>query len=73
MVSPSLTRRGIAIVLTLTGLTLLQVPPLWVGAAGVALAVAGPVGWAGIRRAHGVPAFHRLDPGAIGARLSRVG
>ncbi|MEO7421854.1 MAG: sulfite exporter TauE/SafE family protein [Ornithinibacter sp.] len=73
MVSPSLTRRGIAIVLTLTGLTLLGAPPLWVGSAGIALAVIGPVGWAGVRRAHGAPAFHRLDPRAIGARLGRAG
>ncbi len=73
VVSPSLTRRGIAIVLTLTGLTLLGAPPLWVGAAGVALAVAGPVGWAGIRRAHGAPAFHRVDLRLLSARLGRAG
>ncbi len=73
VVSPSLTRRGIAIVLTLTGLTLLGAPPQWVGAAGVVLAVAGPVGWAGIRRAHGARAFHRLDVQVLSARLGRAG
>ncbi len=55
-------RRGIVIVLTLTGLTLLHVPPLAVGATGAALLVLGPLAWALLRRAHGLPAFtpHRV-------------
>ncbi len=48
-------RRGIVIVLTLTGLSLLRVPPLAVGATGAALLVLGPLGWALLRRAHGLP------------------
>ncbi|MBM6401098.1 sulfite exporter TauE/SafE family protein [Phycicoccus sp. MQZ13P-5] len=57
-------RRGIVIVLTLTGLSLLKVPPMVVGATGAALLVLGPLAWAVLRRAHGLPAFtpHRGDP-----------
>jgi uncharacterized membrane protein YfcA len=57
-------RRGIVIVLTLTGLSLLKVPPPAVGAIGAALLVLGPLAWALLRRAHGLPAFtpHRGDP-----------
>ncbi|MGG5260587.1 sulfite exporter TauE/SafE family protein [Phycicoccus avicenniae] len=50
-------RRGIVIVLTLTGLSLLKVPPMTVGAIGAALLVLGPLAWAVLRRAHGLPAF----------------
>lgn len=57
-------RRGIVIVLTLTGLSLLKVPPQVVGATGAALLVLGPLAWALLRRVHGLPAFstHRADP-----------
>ena len=55
-------RRGIVIVLTLTGLALLGVPPTTVGAIGAALLVLGPLGWAVLRRAHGLPAFSSFDP-----------
>ena len=47
----------IVIVLTLTGLSLLRVPPEAVGATGAALLVLGPLGWAVLRRMHGLPAF----------------
>ncbi|PKW27317.1 sulfite exporter TauE/SafE family protein [Phycicoccus duodecadis] len=50
-------RRGIVIVLTLTGLSLLRLPPTAVGATGAALLVLGPLGWALLRRMHGMPAF----------------
>ncbi|WP_216842625.1 sulfite exporter TauE/SafE family protein [Arthrobacter sp. NEB 688] len=50
-------RRGIVIVLTLTGLSLLRVPPQGVGAAGAALLVLGPLAWALLRVGHGMPAF----------------
>ncbi len=50
-------RRGIAIVLSLTGLALLGVPPTWVGLIGAALLILGPLGWAGLRMMHGLPAF----------------
>jgi uncharacterized membrane protein YfcA len=73
VVSSSVTRRGIAIVLLLTGLAMLTVPPTWVGVVGVAAVVLGPLAWAAVRRAHGRPAFHRLDPGRLSARPGRAG
>lgn len=57
IVSQSVTRRGIAMVLTLTGLAMLKVPPTWVGFIGAALLILGPVGWGLLRKMHGVPAF----------------
>ena len=60
VVSSSMTRRGIAIVLLLTGLAMLTVPPTWVGFAGIAAVLLGPLAWAAVRRAHGRPAFNRL-------------
>jgi uncharacterized membrane protein YfcA len=42
-------RRGIVLVLTLTGLTLLSVPPGWVGVIGAALVILGPVAWSVLR------------------------
>lgn len=38
-------RRGISIVLTLTGLALVGVPPVWVGIIGATLVILGPVAW----------------------------
>ncbi|MGB5951586.1 MAG: sulfite exporter TauE/SafE family protein [Ornithinimicrobium sp.] len=52
-------RRGIAIVLSLTGLALLGVPPTWVGLIGGGALILGPLAWAGLRVAHGLPA---VDP-----------
>lgn len=49
-------RRGIAIVLTLTGLALLGVPPTWVGMIGAGLLILGPALWALVRVQHGLPA-----------------
>lgn len=49
-VPQSIIRRGITIVLLLTGLSLLKVPPTVVGVVGVALVTLGPVVWIGIRR-----------------------
>ena len=56
-VSQSVIRRGIVIVLTLTGLTLLGVPPKVVAIVGAALLLLGPLGWAYIRQRRGLPAF----------------
>lgn len=42
-------RRGIVLVLTLTALTLLSVPPGWVGVIGAALVILGPVVWSMLR------------------------
>ncbi len=56
-VSQSVTRRGIVIVLTLTGLKMLGVAPEIVGIAGAALLLLGPLVWGFIRQTRGLPAF----------------
>ncbi len=56
-VSQSVIRRGIVIVLTLTGLTMLGVPPEVVGIIGAALLLLGPLAWGYIRQTRGLPAF----------------
>lgn len=59
-VSPAVIRRGIVILLTITGIALLGAAPLVVGLATVAIVVLGPLAWALIRRAHGLPPFARI-------------
>jgi uncharacterized membrane protein YfcA len=56
-VSQSVIRRGIVIVLTLTGLKMLGVPPEIVGIIGAALLLLGPLVWGFIRQTRGLPAF----------------
>lgn len=56
-VSQSVIRRGIVIVLTLTGLKMLGVPPEWVGIIGAGLLLLGPLVWGFIRQTRGLPAF----------------
>ena len=56
-VSQSVIRRGIVIVLTLTGLKMLDVPPEIVGATGAAMLLLGPLVWGFIRQRRGLPAF----------------
>jgi len=56
-VSQSIIRRGIVIVLTLTGLKLLGVPPEVVGIVGAGMLLLGPLVWAYIRQTRGLPAF----------------
>jgi uncharacterized membrane protein YfcA len=56
-VPQSVIRRGIVIVLTLTGLKMLNVPPTWVGIIGAGMLLLGPLGWAAIRQSRGLPAF----------------
>jgi uncharacterized membrane protein YfcA len=56
-VSQSVIRRGIVIVLTLTGLKMLGVPPEWVGLIGAGLLLLGPLAWGFIRQRRGLPAF----------------
>ncbi len=56
-VSQSVIRRGIVIVLTLTGLKMLGVPPEWVGIIGAALLLLGPLAWGFLRQQRGLPAF----------------
>ncbi|HEY3015863.1 MAG TPA: sulfite exporter TauE/SafE family protein [Nocardioides sp.] len=56
-VSQSVIRRGIVIVLTLTGLKMLGVSPEWVGIIGAGLLLLGPLAWGFIRQTRGLPAF----------------
>lgn len=65
-VSQAVIRRGIVIVLSLTGLTLLDVDPAMVGIIGAAMLILGPVGWGFVRRYHGLPAFDRIPAVANG-------
>lgn len=64
LVSPSIIRRGISMVLALTGLSMLAVPPTAVGFIGVGLILLGPIGWGLLRRRHGLPLFEHLPLGA---------
>src|SRR4029079_4094488 len=56
-VSQSVIRRGIVIVLTITGLKMLGVPPEWVGIIGAGLLLLGPLAWGFLRHRRGLPAF----------------
>jgi hypothetical protein len=56
-VSQSVIRRGIVIVLTLTGLKMLGMPPEWVGIIGAGLLLLGPLAWGFIRQHRGLEPF----------------
>ena len=56
-VSQSVIRRGIVIVLTLTGLKMLGVPPETVGLIGAGVLLLGPLAWGFVRQKRGLPAF----------------
>jgi len=56
-VSQSVIRRGIVIVLSLTGLTMLGVDPRVVGIIGAGLLLLGPLVWGFVRQTRGLPAF----------------
>ncbi len=56
-VSQSVIRRGIVIVLTLTGLKMLGLPPEWVGILGAGMLLLGPLLWGFVRQRRGLPAF----------------
>jgi uncharacterized membrane protein YfcA len=56
-VSQSVIRRGIVIVLSLTGLNMLGVPPRIVGIIGAGLLLLGPLAWGFVRERRGIPAF----------------
>ena len=56
-VSQSVIRRGIVIVLTLTGLKMLGVSPEMVGLIGAAMLLLGPLLWGFLRQTRGLPAF----------------
>lgn len=59
-VSQSVIRRGIVIVLTLTGLKMLGVPPQWVGIIGAGFLLLGPLAWGFVRQTRGLPAFDNM-------------
>ncbi|USQ79874.1 sulfite exporter TauE/SafE family protein [Ornithinimicrobium faecis] len=48
VVKPAVVQNGIVIVLSLTSLALLGLPPVWVGVVGAAMLILGPLIWAGI-------------------------
>ncbi|WP_202619062.1 sulfite exporter TauE/SafE family protein [Ornithinimicrobium cavernae] len=50
IVRPSVVQNGIIVVLSLTSLALLGVPPVWVGVVGAALLILGPLAWTWIVR-----------------------
>lgn len=56
-ISQSVIRRGIVIVLTLTGLKMLGLPAQWVGITGAGILLLGPLAWGFIRERQGLPAF----------------
>jgi uncharacterized membrane protein YfcA len=56
-VSQSVIRRGIVIVLTLTGLKMLGVDPKVIGFLGAGILLLGPLVWGFVRQAHGLPNF----------------
>ena len=56
-VSQSVIRRGIVIVLTVTGLKMLGLAPEWVGIIGAGLLLLGPLAWGFVRQSRGLPAF----------------
>lgn len=62
-ISQSILRRGIAIVLTITGLGLLKTPPVWVGIIGATMVILGPVAWGLIKHHHGRRAFIHVPIG----------
>lgn len=64
-VSQSVIRRGIVIVLTLTGLKMLGLSPELVGIIGAGLLILGPVAWSFIRMSRGLPPYENFNvPGA---------
>jgi uncharacterized membrane protein YfcA len=60
-VSQSIVRRGIVLVLFLTGLTMLHVPPLGVAAAAAVGLIGGPLAWARLRHSLALAASERRN------------
>ncbi|WP_068259769.1 sulfite exporter TauE/SafE family protein [Janibacter limosus] len=71
-VQQGVVRRGIAVVLSLTGLGILGVPPVWVGIIGAALLVLGPILWGVARRANGLPPFANVTDDDLQIAASRL-
>ncbi len=65
LISQSIIRRGIVMVLSLTGLAMLKVSPTWVGIIGAGMVILGPVAWGVLRYLHGVPAFDHFGPPSL--------
>ncbi len=61
VISQSVVKRGIVMVLSLTGITMLGVPPTGVGIIGAAMVILGPVVWGLLRQMHGIPAFDHFE------------
>ncbi len=59
-VSQSVIRRGIVIVLTLTGLKMLGMSPEWVGILGAGMLLLGPLAWGFVRQSRGLPPFDNM-------------
>jgi uncharacterized protein len=71
-VSQSVIRRGIVIVLTLTGLKLLGTSPVLVGIVGAGLLILGPVLWSFIRMSRGLPPYESFTvPGGTPRQFTR--
>lgn len=70
-VQQNVVRRGIAIVLSLTGLGMLGLPPVWVGIAGATLLVLGPIVWGLVRKGHGLPPFPNTREEGLQAAADR--
>jgi hypothetical protein len=59
-VSESVIRRGIVLVLALTGLTMLGVPATGIAIIGAAMVVLGPLVWGFARRSQGLQPFENI-------------
>jgi hypothetical protein len=62
-VSQAIIRRSIVILLTMTGLAMLGLDPVWMVVVGAGIVVLGPLAWGQARRQHGLPTFERLGQG----------
>lgn len=71
-VPQGIVRRGIAIVLALTGIGMLGLPSVWVGIAGAALLVLGPIFWGMVRKFHGLPPFTDATDEDLQAAAARM-
>src|SRR5699024_9120682 len=67
-VPTAVVRHGIVIVLTLTGLTLLEVPPTWVAIVGAGMLLLGPVVRGATRRAGTPPSSSTPEDPPVGVR-----
>ena len=64
-ISQSIVRRGITIVLALTGLSMLHTPPAGIAAAGFVFLIVGPAVWGWLRVRHGLTFFEHVAFGPL--------